>query len=149
MFVSKNIAKIKDMSMAGINEFGANNFGNYGNNINKVGQKAQNLKQQGVANNQAETLNFKKTEAADGFFKSTTTQKAEQKESADNDKDQKELKKKDKSGKKRKKSYGDYLNKHLDKLGGGENLTMHNSPEAAAAGAVIVAFFDWAIHGFQ
>ena len=41
--------------MAGINGFGANNFGNYGNNINKAGQKAQNLKQQGVAGNQAGT----------------------------------------------------------------------------------------------
>ena len=68
----KNIKKKGYVIMAGINGFGANNFGNYGNNVNKAGQKAQNLKQQGVAGNQAESLTFKKTDSCDGFRKTET-----------------------------------------------------------------------------
>ena len=83
--------------MAGINGFGAGNYGNYGNNVNKAGQKAQNLKQQGVANNQAEALTFKKTDALDGFVKTTTTQNAKKEDKGEKTEDKKADNKKETS----------------------------------------------------
>ena len=121
--------------MAGINA-------NFNRGINFGG-----LNQAGVAKNEQQAKNEKefliqKDEPLDSFVKTNNELQEAKKE---DDKPQKS----DGGNKKDKKSFGDYLNKHLNKCGGAENLTRHNDPEATAAGAFIVAFFDWAIHGFQ
>ena len=50
-------------------------------------------------------------------------------------------------------SYGDYLNKHTQLVWGKDYSGTNNSKsdvlESQAAACVIVAFFDWAFHGFN
>ena len=116
--------------MAGINGFGANNFGNYGNNVNKAGQKAQNLKQQGVAGNQAESLTFKKTESTDGFKKTETENDVQYAKKKD---------KGEKTEKKDKKGFGakfkEALEESLKMLGGHETQNIRYN-QADCEGAV-------------
>ena len=126
--------------MAGINGFGAN-F-NKNSQVGRLGQGGQTQKKAQTQKKELTELKLN-TNQVDGFVKSKEAKPAEEPQFA---------KKKDgdgNGGKKDKKSFGDYLNKHLDKFGGGEGLNNQANPEATAAGVVIVAFCDWAIHGFQ
>lgn len=50
-------------------------------------------------------------------------------------------------------SYGDYLNKHNQRVWGKDYAGTCNSKsdvlESQAAACVVIAFFDWAFHGFD
>ena len=48
-------------------------------------------------------------------------------------------------------SYGDYINKHFNRVfpGGQDSINNCKDQEATCAGVVIVAFFDWMFHGFN
>lgn len=46
-------------------------------------------------------------------------------------------------------SFGRYIDKHTKLSGGPERIQANPACEAQCAGIVIVAFFDWAFHGFD
>lgn len=125
--------------MAGINGFGANY--NKGINVGGLNQSG-NAKNTQQAKNELTELKLN-TNQLDGFVKSNNAEVQEAKKEDDKPKEGGD------GAKKGKKSYGDYLNKHLNKFGGGEGLNLQADTEATAAGCVIVAFLDWAVHGFQ